>query len=60
MYFPASETSAIVNDLTTRLAYYKSRVVPPTNEAWDERANPIYWNNTWTLWGDYLEAQGKL
>ncbi|KAB7502708.1 hypothetical protein Anas_12396 [Armadillidium nasatum] len=39
----------------TRLRFYNSTMIPPGNKPADPRSNPIFWNNTWTNWFDFLD-----
>ncbi|KAB7500180.1 Arylsulfatase J [Armadillidium nasatum] len=55
-YFDVSKSHpAIVKLLLNRLQFYNSTAIPPGNKPQDPRANPIFWNNTWTNWFDYLD-----
>ncbi|KAL7643642.1 UNVERIFIED_CONTAM: hypothetical protein RMT77_005625 [Armadillidium vulgare] len=55
-YFDVSKSHpAIVKLLQNRLQFYNSTAVPPGNKPEDPRANPIFWNNTWINWFDYLD-----
>ncbi|RXG59690.1 Steryl-sulfatase [Armadillidium vulgare] len=48
-YFDVSKSHpAIVKLLQNRLQFYNSTAIPPGNKPEDPRANPIFWNNTWT------------
>lgn len=44
----------IVQRLQQRLAEYNATAVAPANLPLDPRANPIYWNGTWTNFGDFV------
>lgn len=44
----------VVRRLMERLAEYNATALPPANLPLDERADPKYWNGTWTNFGDYV------
>ncbi|KAL6264453.1 hypothetical protein P5V15_004562 [Pogonomyrmex californicus] len=46
--------------LEMTLLQYRYNMVPPSNVKPDPRANPIYWNNTWTYWQDSHALTFKL
>ncbi|KAL7643638.1 UNVERIFIED_CONTAM: hypothetical protein RMT77_005621 [Armadillidium vulgare] len=57
-YFDVSKSHpAIVKLLQKRLHFYNTTAVDPENQPRDPRANPIFWNNTWTNWFDYLPEE---
>ncbi|RXG57584.1 Arylsulfatase J [Armadillidium vulgare] len=45
---------SIVEELLKKLQFYNSTAVTPGNQPLDPRGNPVYWNNTWTNWYDYI------
>lgn len=51
----AAAEPLVVQRLLERLAEYNATAVPPANVPLDARANPIYWNGTWTNFGDFVE-----
>ncbi|KAB7504455.1 Arylsulfatase B [Armadillidium nasatum] len=60
-YFDVSKSHpAIVKLLLNRLQFYNSTAIPPGNKPEDPRANPIFWNNTWINWFDYLDQNSYL
>ncbi|KAB7500638.1 Arylsulfatase I, partial [Armadillidium nasatum] len=46
---------SVVETLMSKLKSYNSTAVLPSNKPFDPRANPIFWNNTWTNWFDYID-----
>ncbi|XP_059622698.1 arylsulfatase B [Phlebotomus argentipes] len=43
----------ILSSLLAELNKYNQTVVPPSNKALDPRADPRFWDNVWTNFGDY-------
>ncbi len=41
------------------LKTFNDTQIPPSNQAPDWRANPIYWNYTWTHWMDFVVDDPK-
>lgn len=48
----AADEPQILKDMLKALSKYKP--VEPLNRARDPRANPKFWNYTWTNWMDYV------
>ncbi|KAJ4450928.1 hypothetical protein ANN_02363, partial [Periplaneta americana] len=46
------QNSNIVRDFELEIANYQRTAVEPNNKRSEKLANPKYWNNTWTFWGD--------
>lgn len=44
----------IVKALSTRLQDFNSSAVPPANMPIDERGNPMFFDRTWTNFGDFV------
>lgn len=44
----------IVKSLVTRLLEFNASSIAPANLPIDERANPIYFDHTWTNFGDFI------
>ena len=51
----ASKYPDLVKIMQIRLEKYKATAVPPENKPADPRANPKYFNNTWTNWWDMVD-----
>lgn len=49
----ASVYPEILQHLEMTLSEINSTAVPPSNLAWDPRADPRFWDHTWTNFGDY-------
>ncbi|XP_016920207.1 arylsulfatase B [Apis cerana] len=47
---------SVVSDLKERLRALNASAILPGNLPWDKRANPDYWDHTWTNFGDYLNV----
>ncbi|KAB7494009.1 Arylsulfatase J [Armadillidium nasatum] len=45
----------IRKNVEKRLQFYNSTAIPPGNQPEDPRGNPIFWNNTWINWFDYID-----
>jgi hypothetical protein len=43
----------ILQLLEMSISEINATVVPPSNLAWDSRADPYFWDHTWTNFGDY-------
>jgi hypothetical protein len=43
----------ILQHLEISMSEINATVVPPSNLAWDPRADPRFWDHTWTNFGDY-------
>lgn len=55
----ANEFPVIANSLRKELKRLNATAVPPGNLSWDTRANPEFWDHTWTNFGDFLnELEG--
>lgn len=39
---------------------YRDTAVPPRNRRSDPKANPKYWQNVWTNWGDYVNITNNV
>ena len=52
----AAEQPDILARLLRRLQHYNQTAVPPLRKPSDPRANPIYWDYTWTNWMDYVSV----
>ncbi|KAK4886995.1 hypothetical protein RN001_003266 [Aquatica leii] len=50
----AQEYPNILNDLQSRLDFWKKTAVPPGNLPLDPKGNPRYWQYTWTNFGDFI------
>jgi len=46
----------VVKALESTLQLYNSTMVPPGNKPLDPRANPKYWDYTWTNWCDLVDG----
>lgn len=51
-----SRYPSVVSDLKERLRVLNATAILPGNLPWDKRANPNYWDHTWTNFGDYLNV----
>ncbi|KAH8401742.1 hypothetical protein KR009_007590 [Drosophila setifemur] len=49
----AEQYPKVLSALMEELMYQNSTAVPPSNKPGDPRADPRYWNFTWTNFGDY-------
>ncbi|XP_043598964.1 arylsulfatase B-like [Bombus pyrosoma] len=47
---------SLVTELRDRLRKLNATAILPGNLPWDSRANPDYWDHTWTNFGDYLNV----
>lgn len=45
-----------MSDLKERLRALNASAILPGNLPWDKKANPDYWDHTWTNFGDYLNV----
>jgi len=43
----------ILQLLEVSIREINATAVPPSNLAWDPRADPRFWDHTWTNFGDY-------
>ncbi|KAH8375397.1 hypothetical protein KR200_005104 [Drosophila serrata] len=50
----AEQYPKVLSDLMAELDRFNSTVVPPSNKPGDPRADPRFWNFTWTNFGDYF------
>ncbi|XP_076235831.1 arylsulfatase B [Calliopsis andreniformis] len=50
------EFPTIANMLKEELERLNATAVQPGNRPWDSRANPKFWDHTWTNFGDYLNT----
>ncbi|XP_017766449.1 PREDICTED: arylsulfatase J [Eufriesea mexicana] len=50
------EYPSVLPAILEELRRLNATAVPPGNLPWDSRANPIYWDHTWTNFGDYLNV----
>ncbi|XP_031839749.1 arylsulfatase B [Nomia melanderi] len=46
----------IVNDLWEEIQRLNDSSVHPGNLPWDQKANPVFWDHTWTNFGDHLNS----
>ncbi|KAL7643636.1 UNVERIFIED_CONTAM: hypothetical protein RMT77_005619 [Armadillidium vulgare] len=46
---------SVVETLMSKLKSYNSTAVLPSNKPLDPRANPVFWNDSWTNWFDYID-----
>lgn len=53
MFFLQLRYPAILQTLLKELDLYNSTAVPPANLPLDARADPRFWDNVWTNFGDY-------
>lgn len=49
----ASKYPNILNSVLAELDKYNRSVIPPSNMPLDPRADPRFWDNVWTNFGDY-------
>ncbi|KAK9297061.1 hypothetical protein QLX08_009083 [Tetragonisca angustula] len=47
---------SLASELRERLRKLNATAILPGNLPWDSRANPDYWDHTWTNFGDYLNV----
>lgn len=52
----AEELPEILQDLINQLEEINKTSMEPGNKAIDPRADPRYWSNTWTNFGDFMES----
>ncbi|KMY93299.1 arylsulfatase B [Drosophila simulans] len=52
-YNLAKQYPEVVNALMAELERFNATAVPPSNKPADPRADPRFWNYTWTNFGDY-------
>lgn len=48
----ANSRPELVEKLKEIVQAYRELSVAPLNKPADPRANPVFWNNTWSNWGD--------
>ncbi|XP_012174370.1 arylsulfatase J [Bombus terrestris] len=47
---------SLVTELQDKLRKLNATAILPGNLPWDNKANPDYWDHTWTNFGDYLNV----
>lgn len=51
--YPSNRHPDILNALLSRLSAYNETALPPANLPLDPNADPRYFDNTWTNFGDF-------
>ncbi len=54
----AFDFPTVIRVMESTLNTYNSTAVPPGNKPIDTRADPKYWDYTWTNWMDFVDPEG--
>lgn len=56
----ASKFPVILKRLEEALTQYNKTAVKPNNKPWDPKANPKYWDHTWTTFDDNIIGENDV